>query len=318
MPKNTQTEQKNQGTGAVVSGAVHLAIALLMFLVPMGMHKMDPPPPEPGGILVALGEPDKGQGDDPAPQGQQMDDPSQTKEVDVPKESPPKPAPSKPVPAKPATPPPTKTTPTKTTPAPSKVVTEDPAAVRVREQQAAAKKKRDDEERSRADAAAKTKAAKDAADAATKAKAAKDAADAKARADAKGKFGSKLGQGGGQGQGNTGKPGNQGDPNGDPSSKVLDGISTGSGTIGGGLKGRATKKKAPKVEESSNSEGTVTVEVCVDSNGNIASAIVTQKGTTTTDSKLRAAAVANAKLNLFEGKDIDKQCGTITYIFTAH
>ena len=54
-------------------------------------------------------------------------------------------------------------------------------------------------------------------------------------------------------------------PNGDPNSGNLSGISTGAGTVGGGLSGRGYKKPAaPK--DNSQETGTVVVRVCVDKN----------------------------------------------------
>ena len=117
----------------------------------------------------------------------------------------------------------------------------------------------------------------------------------------------------GDGKGNTGTPGNQGDPNGDPNASNLDGISTGSGMVGGGLGNRGGK--GPKITDKSQATGRVVVKVCVDSRGKVVSAKYTQSGSTTSNSQLRRLAESNAKKWSFKPGELDKQCGTITYEF---
>ena len=118
----------------------------------------------------------------------------------------------------------------------------------------------------------------------------------------------------GDGKGKTDKPGNQGDPNGDPDAKKLEGISTGSGMVGGGLGDRGVVFE-PKISDNSQKTGTVVVRVCVDRNGDVVSADYTQKGSTTADSELRNIAINSAKKFRFAKSSIDKQCGTITIDF---
>lgn len=133
-----------------------------------------------------------------------------------------------------------------------------------------------------------------------------------AEADAKKKqFGQLLA---GTGKGNTSTPGNQGDPNGDPDASILEGISTGSGMIGGGLSNRGLLYE-PEVTDDSQKTGVVVVNVCVDENGNVTSANYTQRGSSTTDSDLKALAIKNARKFRFSPGEIDKQCGTITFDF---
>ena len=115
-------------------------------------------------------------------------------------------------------------------------------------------------------------------------------------------------------KGKTGTSGNQGDPGGDPNSNVLEGISTGSGKVGGGLGSRGVLA-SPKVTDNSQKTGRVVVKVCVDSTGKVISAKFTQGGSTTTDSRLRAVAEKNALRWKFSKGTMDKQCGTITYDF---
>ena len=128
-------------------------------------------------------------------------------------------------------------------------------------------------------------------------------------------FGGAFGGGNGKGKGNSGKTGNPGDPNGDPNSNVLTGITTGSGTVGGGLGGRGIKNKGQTITDNTQDAGTVYLNVCVDSQGNVVSAEYTQKGSTTNNSQLIAKAIANAKQWKFQSSSIDKQCGTIRYDF---
>jgi TonB family protein len=118
----------------------------------------------------------------------------------------------------------------------------------------------------------------------------------------------------GDGKGKNDKPGNQGDPNGDPDATKLDGISTGSGMVGGGLGDRGVVFE-PKIKDDSQKTGTVVVRVCVNRNGEVISADYTQKGSTTADSELRQIAITSAKKFKFSKSSVDKQCGTITIDF---
>ena len=76
----------------------------------------------------------------------------------------------------------------------------------------------------------------------------------------KGEIGGLFGQDG-DGKGETGKPGNQGDPSGDPKCmKILEGISTGSGDIGGNLGGRGVLYKPVSLEINRRKPETVNLE----------------------------------------------------------
>jgi TonB family protein len=119
---------------------------------------------------------------------------------------------------------------------------------------------------------------------------------------------------GGSGKGNTGKPGSQGDPNGDPNSNVLEGISTGSGRVGGGLGSRGVLHE-PQINDRSQKTGRVVISVCVDKNGKVYKAEYTQKGSTTTDSELKEIARKAALQFKFTPSEIEDQCGTITVDF---
>ncbi|MBK6950297.1 MAG: hypothetical protein IPH16_21445 [Haliscomenobacter sp.] len=119
--------------------------------------------------------------------------------------------------------------------------TEDPEAVALRKQQ--------EKERQERDEKARQEEARRQAEADAKRKQAEEEAQKKAEADKlKEGIGGLFGTG--KGKGNTGKPGNQGDPNGDPNAKNLEGISTGAGTVGGGLGGRGILAQ-PKITDNS-------------------------------------------------------------------
>ncbi len=119
---------------------------------------------------------------------------------------------------------------------------------------------------------------------------------------------------GGSGKGNTGKPGSQGDPNGDPNADALEGISKGSGRVGGGLGSRGVLHE-PQINDRSQKTGRVVISVCVDKNGKVIKAYYTQKGSTTTDSELKDIARKAALQFKFTLSDIEEQCGTITVDF---
>jgi outer membrane biosynthesis protein TonB len=292
MADNTsgfQRKVKNQGI--ILTTVVHTVfILLLMLRATSHAHQLTPPPE---GILVNLGVPDVGQGTDNTP-------------------GPPVPVPAPPV-NKPK-PKPTKepvviSKPTKPTPSPKptqkpSVTTEDPNAIAIRQQKERDKQIREETDRiAREDAAVKQRA-----DAEQKRK------DAEAKA-MKDQIGGLFGGGGkGSGKGNTGKPGNQGDPDGDPNAKKLEGISTGTGTIGGSL-GSRNVRSSPKIVDNSQDEGTVVLYVCVDKDGSVISADFTQKGSTTSSGNLVSLARTNAMRWKFDSGDVDKQCGTITYRF---
>lgn len=303
-------EAKNKRFGAVLSAVVH--VALLLFLLLSFLEFPDPPPGQEG-ILVNLGIPDMGQGNEnsePAPmdpvedEAEEDTDPEEIieetqEEITPPVEEEviideePEPDPVKEV-----------------------VKTEDPEAIalkkreeRIKSERAEAKRKQQVEENKRiAEEEARKRA-----EAEAKRKAAEEAARKKREAD---KMAEGIGGlfGPGKGKGNTGTPGSQGDPNGDPNSNVLVGKSTGSGTVGGGLDGRGVKAR-PKISDRTQKTGKVVVTVCVNAAGSVISAKYTQRGSTTTDSTLRSIAEKNAKKWKFEPGSVDKQCGTITFNF---
>lgn len=295
----SQAEEKNKKKGLTTSIIIHIGLIILA-LIPL-LTFPDPPPGQEG-ILVNLGLPDVGQGDENAgpatPAEPEVSEPEEEKVEEV-KETPP---------------PPTKAP----DPAPKQkevVQQEDPneIALKKQKQQQEAEQKRIEQEK--ADQLRKEQAAADAkrkAEEEAKKKAAEEEARKKAEADKlKNQIGGLFGNG--SGKGNTGKPGNQGDPNGDPNAEKLEGVSTGSGTVGGGLGNRGGS--GPAITDDSQKSGTVVVKVCIDQNGNVVSAEFTQSGSTTGDATLKNLAVNNAKKWRFKGGSVDKQCGTITYRF---
>ena len=300
--------RQNKRKSAVLT-SILMALFVLLLLWPF-LTLPDPPPGQEG-ILVNLGIPDVGQGDENAPEPvAEVEQPTPQEPVTPPVPEveevvePPQPAP-RPEP-----------TPTKEV-----VETEDPAAIALRKKKERERRERIAEEREAERKAAEAEARKAAeaeakriADAEAKAEAERKAAAARKAAEAKAKYSGAFGGGDGEGKGNTGTAGNQGDPNGDPNSDILEGISVGKGRVGGGLGGRGVRG-APDVTDRSQKTGTVVIYVCVDSDGNVISAKYQMGGSSTQDPTLVRKATSNAKRWKFSKGDADKQCGTIKYEF---
>lgn len=293
-------EEKNKKKGVRLSILFHIALVILA-LLPIITYP-DPPPGQEG-ILVNLGLPDQGQGDEnaaPAEPSEPAAEPTPPVEEPEPE---PEPKEVKPEP---------KEEPKKVEKPIEKpvVTTEDPTAVALRKKQEEERKKQVEEETKKkaAEAEAKRKAEEE-----SRKKAAAEAEQKRKESEAK-DFGKNLGlEGLGKGKGNTGKPGNQGDPGGDPNASNLEGISTGVGKVSGGLGGRGIVA-SPKVNDNSQDNGTVVVRVCVNANGSVSEANFTQRGSTATSQRLINLAVANAKTWKFSAGD-ENQCGFITYTF---
>ncbi len=118
----------------------------------------------------------------------------------------------------------------------------------------------------------------------------------------------------GKGQGNNNNSGNQGQTTGDPDGKSLEGISSGTGKIGGGLAGRGVLF-SPNISDNSQKTGRVALNICVDSSGKVVQADFTQRGSTTSDSYLINIARQHALKYKFSPGEVDKQCGTLTIDF---
>jgi hypothetical protein len=113
------------------------------------------------------------------------------------------------------------------------------------------------------------------------------------------------------GKGSKGNPGNEGKKDGSPDGKVLDGITKGSGRVGGGLASRGLLFE-PKFQDNSQRSGRVVLTICVDINGKVISSKFTQKGSTTNDPYLIKLTENTASKYKFSASTIDSQCGTIT------
>lgn len=291
-------QHKNR-TSVLVSTIVHLLLILLAFMPLLNIHF---PPPEQGGIAVALGDPDLGDGiaepDPGTPAASEA--PSETPVEEKPVEKSVEPKVVKQV--------------NNNTKVEKQIEREDPDEIQIKEdvkKKAAEKEAAEEAKRKSAEAESKRKAeaeAKKKAESEAKLKAAKD------------KLGGLLkpgpngGGGDGTGRGNTGKDGNQGDPNGNPQSDILEGKNTGTGRIGGGLSGRKAMVK-PEPDEKSQITGKVVIAVCVDAKGSVTSANYTQRGSTTNDAGLIKAAIDAVKRWKFEDVDHEEQCGTVSFNF---
>ena len=118
-------------------------------------------------------------------------------------------------------------------------------------------------------------------------------------------------------QGVAGGRGDQGSPNGNPNSDSYKGNAA-SGTSGvrirSGLSGRRFTRM-PSFEDDFNENAKVAVDIRVDKNGNVVSAVVNPRGTTTTNGTIRSIATRKAmQLKLNTGDD-DDQTGTILFDF---
>jgi outer membrane biosynthesis protein TonB len=118
-------------------------------------------------------------------------------------------------------------------------------------------------------------------------------------------------------QGIAGGKGDQGNPNGNPNSDSYKGNAS-SGNSGvrirSGLSGRKFTR-LPSFEDDFNENAKVAVDIIVDKEGNVTSAIVNPRGTTTTNANIRAIATRKARqLKLNAGSE-DDQTGTILFDF---
>lgn len=261
--------EKNQtalGKGWLISFLFHLILVAILF-IPILIYQT--PPPEEEGVMVSLGLPDEGQGDEAPSSAETKPEPEPSSE---PQESVPEITSQKPQKQ-----------------VASKVVTSNEQdEVLVREAEARKQAQAESQRRT-----------------------AEEAKKQEAYNNTKKSYGDLLG---GSGKGNTGKPGSQGDPSGDPNAKALEGISKGSGRVGGGLGNRGVLHE-PRISDASQKTGRVVISVCVDKKGKVIKADYTQKGSTTTDSELKDIARRAALQFKFTDSDIEEQCGTITVDF---
>lgn len=285
------SENNRKRNGFIISAGFHILVVLLMILPWMIAPEIE----ESSGILIAFGDPELGID---ASQSESME---QT---------------SSPSPSSASTP----IASSEAIDVASKVRTEEAVVVAKEKEkpmvkpkeaikkdvlhEATLKEKQAAEAKSKADALKKAKVAED------KAKADREAAEKAAAANQKKKFSDLLKNG----SGNQQKSGNSGQNNGDPNGKALEGITKGSGKVGGGLSGRGIEFE-PTFNDNSQKTGRVSLSVCVDSKGKVSKAEFTQKGSTTSDAYLIDLARKNALKYRFSKSDIDSQCGTVTIDF---
>ena len=189
-------EEKNKKVGMRLSILVH-ALLIILALMPLLFYQ-DPPPGQEG-ILVNLGLPDVGEGDENSGPAPVVEEEEYTPEEET--------APEEEVVDEPQEPEVSKPEPVKER---EVVTTEDPEAVALKKKKAEEEaKRRAEDAKKKAEAEAKRKAEEEAR------RKAEAEAKRKAEADAlKNQIGGLFGDGGGKG--NTGTAGSQGDPNGDP------------------------------------------------------------------------------------------------------
>jgi len=118
-------------------------------------------------------------------------------------------------------------------------------------------------------------------------------------------------------QGIAGGRGDQGNPNGNPNSDSYKGNAS-SGNSGvrirSGLSGRRFTR-LPSFEDDFNENAKVAVDIRVDKNGNVVSAVVNPRGTTTTNAGIRSIATRKALQLKLNAGDEDEQTGTILFDF---
>jgi outer membrane biosynthesis protein TonB len=118
-------------------------------------------------------------------------------------------------------------------------------------------------------------------------------------------------------QGIAGGSGDQGKPNGNPNSDSYSG-NGGTGksgvTIRSGLAGRRFAK-LPSFQDEFNENAKVAVDIVVDRSGNVTSASVNPRGTTTTNANIRSIAVTKARQLKLNAGNEEEQSGTIVFDF---
>tara|TARA_R110000868_G_scaffold265495_5_gene524334 strand:+ start:533 stop:1312 length:780 start_codon:yes stop_codon:yes gene_type:complete len=119
----------------------------------------------------------------------------------------------------------------------------------------------------------------------------------------------------GGGDGVTGKSGDQGKINGDPNSKNYSGLGGSGGGPSFSLAGRSMKK-SPNINDNSQEEGTVVVDIIVDKYGKVIRANAGARGSNTTSPILyKKASDAALQTRFSANPDADQQKGTMTFIF---
>jgi TonB family protein len=274
---HVEKEKKERRKAMFLSFLFHVATIILLMLP---LLKYPDPPPGQDGILIALGNPDEGTGPI-VPGGPEEPTPVEQKEE-------PKPEPKPKEEVKPK----------------EKVKSTEPL---VSDQELEINRKKAIEKKEKEERDLKEKQ-----ETAERIKIAKEREEANKREEQEA---SELIKNIKKGSGGTsGKSGKGGQVNGDENGKVEEGISTGTGMVGGGLGGRGVVS-SPALKDDSNNRGSVVVAICLDKDGNVTEAKFQLQGSTITSGKLRDLAVSNARQWRFKPGNEERQCGNITYSF---
>jgi len=274
---HVEKEKKEKRKAMLLSFLFHVATIILLMLP---LLKYPDPPPGQDGILIALGNPDEGTGPI-EPGGPEEPTPVEQKEE-------PKPEPKPKEEVKPK----------------EKVKSTEPLVsdqeLEINRKKAIEKKEKEERDlKEKQETAERIRIAKEREEA--KQKEEQEAAELIKNI--------KKGSGG-----TSGKSGKGGQANGDENGKVEEGISTGTGMVGGGLGGRGVVS-SPILKDDSNNRGSVVVAICLDKDGNVTEAKFQLQGSTITSGKLRDLAVSNARQWRFKPGNEERQCGIITYSF---
>ena len=274
---HVEKEKKERRKAMLLSFLFHVATIILLILP---LLKYPDPPPGQDGILIALGNPDEGTGPI-EPGGPEEPTPVEQKEE-------PKPEPKPKEEVKPK----------------EKVKSTEPL---VSDQELEINRKKAIEKKEKEERDLKEKQ-----ETAERIRIAKEREEANKREEQEA---SELIKNIKKGSGGTsGKSGKGGQVNGDENGKVEEGISTGTGMVGGGLGGRGVVS-SPILKDDSNNRGSVVVAICLDKDGNVTEAKFQLQGSTITSGKLRDLAVSNARQWRFKPGNEERQCGIITYSF---
>lgn len=274
---HVEKEKKERRKAMLLSFLFHVATIILLMLP---LLKYPDPPPGQDGILIALGNPDEGTGPI-EPGGPEEPTPVEQKEE-------PKPEPKPKVEVKPK----------------EKVKSTEPL---VSDQELEINKKKAIEKKEKEERDLKEKQ-----ETAERIRIAKEREEANKREEQEAaELIKNIKKGSG---GTSGKSGKGGQVNGDENGKVEEGISTGTGMVGGGLGGRGVVS-SPILKDDSNNRGSVVVAICLDKDGNVTEAKFQLQGSTITSGKLRDLAVSNARQWRFKPGNEERQCGNITYSF---
>jgi outer membrane biosynthesis protein TonB len=274
---HVEKEKKERRKAMLLSFLFHVATIILLMLP---LLKYPDPPPGQDGILIALGNPDEGTG--PIEPG----------------------GPEEPTPVEPIEEPKPESKPVEEVKPKEKVKTTDPLVsekeLEINRRKAIEKKEKEERDlKEKQETEERIRIAKE-----------REEAEQKEQQEAAELIKNiKKGSGG-----SSGKSGKGGQANGDENGKVEEGISTGTGMVGGGLGGRGVVS-SPSLKDDSNNRGSVVIAICLDRDGNVTEAKFQLQGSTITSGKLRDLAVSNARQWRFKPGNEDRQCGIITYSF---